>query len=128
MERRVKEAKAIPAGPEAIGGSGGVAPSEWPPYCPSPAIVNAMLLLQERWVLFIIHALLVEPLGFNELSRRATGVSAATLTQRLDLLEKRGVLLKRVVSTMPPRTEYRLTDKGMALRSVMDAIEAWAVQ
>jgi DNA-binding HxlR family transcriptional regulator len=87
-----------------------------------------MLLLQERWVLFIVHALLVEPLGFNELSRRATGVSAATMTQRLDLLEKRGLLSKRVLSTMPPRTEYRLTQRGAALRPVMEAIEAWAAR
>jgi DNA-binding HxlR family transcriptional regulator len=86
-----------------------------------------MLLLQERWVLFIVHALLAEPLGFNEISRRATGVSPATLSQRLDLLEREGLLTKRVISTMPPRTEYRLTPEGEALRSVVQAVEAWAL-
>lgn len=85
-----------------------------------------MLLLQERWVLFIVYALLEQPLGFNELSRRATGVSAATLTQRLGLLETRDILTKRVISTMPPRTEYKLTARGEALRPVFDAIQAWA--
>jgi DNA-binding HxlR family transcriptional regulator len=29
---------------------------------------------------------------------------------------------------MPPRTEYRLTEKGAALRPVMDAIEVWATR
>jgi len=102
--------------------------SNRPAFCPSPAMVDALLLLQERWVMFIVHALLVEPLGFNELSRRATGVSAATMKQRLDLLEGKRVLTKRVLSTMPPRTEYRLTDKGMALRPVLEAVEAWAAR
>jgi DNA-binding HxlR family transcriptional regulator len=50
------------------------------------------------------------------------------MTQRLDLLEKRGLLSKRVLSTMPPRTEYRLTGRGAALRPVMEAIEAWAAR
>ena len=101
-------------------------PDAWPDHCPSPAVVNAMLLLQERWVLFIVAALLREPLGFNEISRRATGVSAATLSQRLELLEQHGVLSKRILSAMPPRTEYRLTGKGEGLRPVIEAIETWA--
>jgi DNA-binding HxlR family transcriptional regulator len=101
-------------------------PDDRPEYCPPPSTVDAMLLLQERWVLFVVHALLAGPLGFNELNRRATGVSAATLSQRLVLLEQRGILTKRVLSTMPPRTEYRLTRKGAGLRPVIDAISAWA--
>jgi DNA-binding HxlR family transcriptional regulator len=86
-----------------------------------------MLVLQERWVLFIVHALLSGPLGFNEISRRATGVSSATLSQRLELLEREGLLSKRVLSTMPPRTEYRLTASGEALRPVLEAVELWSL-
>ncbi len=97
-----------------------------PDHCPEPSTTDALLLLQERWVLFIIHALLREPLGFNELSRRATGVSPATLAQRLELLEREGLVTRRVLSTMPPRTEYRLTPDGAALAPVMAAVEAWA--
>lgn len=128
MDKKVNKRKTEPTSSEPAGEASSAAGTTWPAYCPSPAVVDAMLLLQERWVLFIVHALLVEPLGFNELSRRATGVSAATMTQRLDLLEKRGLLSKRVLSTMPPRTEYRLTERGAALRPVMEAIEAWAAR
>jgi DNA-binding HxlR family transcriptional regulator len=88
--------------------------------------VEALLLLQERWVLFIVQALLAEPLGFNEISRRATGVSAATLSQRLELLERRGVLTRHVISSAPPKTEYRLTTQGEGLRPVLDAIRNWS--
>ena len=89
-------------------------------------MVEALLLLQERWVLFIVQALLAEPLGFNEISRRATGVSAATLSQRLELLERRGVLTRHVISSAPPKTEYRLTAQGEGLRPVLDAIRNWS--
>jgi len=36
---------------------------------------NSMLVLQERWVLFIVQALLAGPLAFNKIGRRATGPS-----------------------------------------------------
>jgi DNA-binding HxlR family transcriptional regulator len=101
------------------------APSTLLDGCPAPETTAAFLLLQERWVLFIIHALLEEPLGFNELSRRATGVSSATLAQRLELLEREGIITKQVLSTMPPRTEYKLTKDGARLKLAIEAIGAW---
>ncbi len=102
------------------------APDGWPAYCPDPATTAAFLLLQERYVLFVVHALLGGPLGFNELNRRATGVSPATLSQRLERLEAEGVVRKEVLSAMPPRTLYSLTPEGMALAPVLEAIGAWA--
>lgn len=60
-------------------------------------------------MLFIVNGLMDGPLGFNELSRRASGVNATTLSQRMDLLEKHGIVEKTVFSTIPPRTNYKLT-------------------
>jgi DNA-binding HxlR family transcriptional regulator len=48
------------------------------------------------------------------------------MTQRLSLIDQARVLTKRVLSAMPPRTEYQLTDKRMELSPVLDAIEKWA--
>jgi DNA-binding HxlR family transcriptional regulator len=83
------------------------------------------LILQEKWVLFIIHSLLEGPIGFNELSRRAQGINTTTLTQRLMLLEQNGIVKRTVYSMMPPRTTYELTETGLALREVIDAIARW---
>ena len=105
-------------GPETIPG---------PRYCSEPKALRAFSLMQERWVVFIVASLLSEPLGFNELSRRATGVNPATLKQRLCLLEEEGVITKTVLSTMPPRTEYRLTKAGERLRTVIDALARWGI-
>jgi DNA-binding HxlR family transcriptional regulator len=88
---------------------------------------KAFMLLQERWVLLTLDALLSGPLGFNELSRRANCViNNTTLSQRLDLLEDNGIVERTVHSTIPPRTSYELTAKGRALKPVLEAIYTWA--
>jgi DNA-binding HxlR family transcriptional regulator len=85
-----------------------------------------VLLLQEKWMLFIVRSLMDGPLGFNELSRRARGVNTTTLSQRMDILEKEGLVTKTIYSTIPPRTSYELTGAGKALRKVIDAITQWS--
>ena len=91
-------------------------------FCP---VHESIDLLQEKWVLHIVRALLDEGRGFNDLSR-AVGVNAATLSQRLEKLEQLGIVHKEVESTMPPRTHYTLTNAGRELQQVIDAIDAWA--
>jgi DNA-binding HxlR family transcriptional regulator len=49
-----------------------------------------------------------------------------TLAQRLLELEGAGLLERRVIDARPPRVEYVLTDEGRRLRSVLDALAAYA--
>ncbi len=93
--------------------------------CP---VYDSIDLLQEKWVLHIIRALLGAPHGFNELARAVGGVNTTTLAARLDRLEREGIVSKTVESTMPPRTRYALTEAGVALQGVIDAIDGWARQ
>ena len=88
------------------------------------AFLRGALLLQEKWVLLIVHSLLGGSISFNELMRRG-GVNTTTLAQRLSLLEGAGVLTKTIHSTMPPRTSYALTEAGQALRPVLNSIAEW---
>ena len=93
------------------------------------SLAAAAMLLQERWVLLILAVLLRAGgagLGFAELRRRAGGVNPTTLTDRLELLERERIVARRVLSTTPPRTEYRLTEAGEALRATLEALEDWA--
>jgi DNA-binding HxlR family transcriptional regulator len=43
----------------------------------------------------------------------------------LKTLEDAGVIERRLYETHPPRAEYRLTDKGAALRPVLKALREW---
>lgn len=92
-------------------------------FCP---VHDSIDLLQEKWVLHIVRALLDGARGFNELSRAVGGVNTTTLAARLERLEREGIVSKTVESTMPPRTRYELTEGGVALQGVIDAIGAWA--
>ena len=92
-------------------------------FCPVHESIN---VLQEKWVLHIIRSLLQGACGFNELSRAVGGCNPKTLAQRLERLERLGIINKTVCSTMPPRTEYALTPAGIELQEVIDAIDRWA--
>ena len=61
--------------------------------CPAIAAIE---LLQEKWVLFIVRSLLQGAKGFNELRREVGGCNPSTLSERLDTLEKRGIITKTV--------------------------------
>jgi DNA-binding HxlR family transcriptional regulator len=91
-------------------------------FCP---VYFSIDLLQEKWTLHIIRALLGGPLGFNELGR-TVGANPSTLTQRLERLEAVGIVERTVLSVMPPRTSYTLSGAGMELQSVIDALACWA--
>ena len=92
-------------------------------FCPVREYIN---VLQEKWVMHIVRALLDGPLGFNELGRRIGGANPRTLSQRLERLESLGIVEKRVCSTMPPRTAYELTRAGAELDEVIAAIDRWS--
>jgi DNA-binding HxlR family transcriptional regulator len=90
-------------------------------YCPVYACIE---LLQEKWILHIVRSLLAGPMGFNDLGR-AIGANPSTLAQRLERLERSGVVERTVHSVMPPRTSYALTSAGRDLQDVIDAIDRW---
>lgn len=90
-------------------------------FCP---VYTSIDLLQEKWTLHIIRTLLTGPQGFNELGR-AIGANPSTLAQRLEGLERLGVVQRTVHSHMPPRTSYALTNAGRDLQDVIEAIDRW---
>ena len=87
-------------------------------FCPIYASIE---LLQEKWTLHIIRALLQGPQGFNELGR-SVGANPSTLAQRLEHLETIGIVRRTVQSVMPPRTSYALTPAGVGLQEVIDTL------
>lgn len=91
-------------------------------YCPVHAAIQ---LLQEKWTLHIVRALLDGPMGFNELGRAVGGCNPATLKLRLDHLEELSVVTRTVHSYMPPRTSYELAPAGVDLQRVITAIDGW---
>ena len=63
---------------------------------------------------------------FNELKQAVGEIPPRTLAQRLVELEQAGLLERRVIDARPPRVEYTLTDEGHRLKTVLDALAAYA--
>src|SRR6059036_4265119 len=82
--------------------------------------------LTKVWTLPVIHALgLKEPARFNELKRRIQGISATSLAERLNELDQRKIIERKVYPETPPREEYESTTKGMELRALLGDLAEW---
>ncbi|MFE7129742.1 winged helix-turn-helix transcriptional regulator [Streptomyces sp. NPDC057638] len=84
--------------------------------------------IANKWVFLIIEALGERTLRFSELRNEVDGISHKMLTQNLRMLERNGLVDRRVYPTVPPRVEYTLTEPGRALRATVDAICGWTHQ
>ena len=91
-------------------------------FCP---VVATMDLLGQKWTLHVLRALVDGKKRFNELAHALGGVNSRTLRKRLAALEAEGMLLRRVVSQIPPWVEYELTEKGRTLNGVIEAVDRW---
>ena len=84
-------------------------------------------LLERRWTVSILWASYEGASRFNEFRQSVGEIPPTTLAQRLVELEDAGLLERSVVDARPPRVEYRLTDEGLRLKRVVDALAAWAL-
>jgi DNA-binding HxlR family transcriptional regulator len=100
----------------------GPMPKRYGQACP---VAQALGFLGERWTLLVIRDLLIRPRKFQDLRESLSGVTPAVLSNRLKLLEGRGIVARRLYTEHPPRAEYALTTRGLELRSVVRALGIW---
>ncbi|MFH8407143.1 winged helix-turn-helix transcriptional regulator [Streptomyces sp. NPDC018019] len=81
--------------------------------------------IANKWALLIIEALGERTLRFSELRNEVEGISHKMLTQNLRMLERNGLVDRKVHPTVPPRVEYTLTEPARALRATVDAMCGW---
>lgn len=95
------------------------------------AVALTAELIAAKWTPLIVHDLSEGPRRFMQLEHACPGISPRTLSERLDNLERQGVLLRRSYPESPPRVEYELTDKGRALLPIIRQMRrfghAWLV-
>jgi len=95
------------------------------------AVAATAEIIGTKWTSLILHDLSEGPRRFMELEHSCPGISPRTLSERLDMLEGQGVLMRRSYPESPPRVEYELTEKGRALLPVIREMRrfgrAWMV-
>jgi DNA-binding HxlR family transcriptional regulator len=87
---------------------------------------TAAAIVAAKWKPRIVRELAAAgPAGFGDLKRRLGSVSNKVLADDLDALQEYGVVDRSVVSEEPLRVEYRLTEGGRALDTLLDDLSAW---
>jgi DNA-binding HxlR family transcriptional regulator len=96
--------------------------------CDTHPMGRAIRLIGDMWTLLIVYNLLNGTRRFGELLDAMGNVSPKTLSHRLKMLEEMGFVDRLAYAEIPPRVEYRLTEKGLALVDIMKAIGQFAEQ
>ncbi len=76
-------------------------------------------VFEKKWNLRIVRELYCNNLGFNELKTRIKSITQGVLSQRLQELEKHGLIHKAVLKQKPLTVEYSLDSK------VKDMLSCW---
>lgn len=65
---------------------------------------------------------------FKELERQIEGINTRMLVKELKQLEGNGIVTRKVCAQVPPKVEYSLTEKGIALKKVLIEMKNWGDQ
>lgn len=88
------------------------------------SVAGALELVGDRWTLLLLRDFGLGLTRFDEF-QESTGISNTTLTTRLRELETHGIVERVAYQERPPRHEYRLTEKGRDLWTVLTALREW---
>lgn len=92
------------------------------------AAAHALDLVGERWALLVVRELILGPKRFTDLRGGVPGASANLLSQRLRELEDAGVVRRRALGPPAGTNAYELTEWGLGLEPVLQALGRWGVQ
>jgi DNA-binding HxlR family transcriptional regulator len=94
------------------------------------SIAGALEAIGDRWAVLILRDLMFGLSKYEDL-RRSTGVTHATLSDRLKHLEENELISRRRYQTNPERYEYVLTRKGsdtvLLAHALLQIGDKWAV-
>ena len=97
-------------------------------YDDACGMAHALDLIGERWALLVMRELMFGPKRFSDIRADLPGISANTLTQRLEGLEAAGIVIR---SQLPPPASgqvYELTEWGYQSKPIMGALGRWATR
>ena len=79
-----------------------------------------------KYKMTILYTLMeFEVVRYNELQRYIKGISYKTLSLSLKELEHDGLILRKEYPQIPPKVEYRLSERGKSLMPILDGMCDW---
>lgn len=92
------------------------------------ATAHALDLIGDRWAMPIMRELLLGPKRFTDLRASLPGISANVLTQRLEGLEARHLLVRRRLPPPASAQVYELTPWGYEAEPLVQVLGRWAAR
>ncbi len=95
-------------------------------YC---SIARALDVAGDRWTLLIVRELLLQgPCRFTDVKNGLPGIAANLLSARLKELEDAGLLSREDAPPPVATVLYTLTEDGVALEPVLQALGRWGLR
>ncbi len=93
--------------------------------CPLNYTMN---LIGTKWKPLILFHLLEGALRSGILQKKIQGISNKMFTQTVRDLEKDGLIYRKVYPVVPPKVEYKLSDKGKSLEKILRSLDKWGLE
>jgi DNA-binding HxlR family transcriptional regulator len=90
--------------------------------CP---FTRAIGTIGNKWKPIIINVIGTRSIRFGQLDAIVPHISRKVLTEQLKELEEDGLLERIAYKEIPPRVEYRLSEKGLAFLPILESIKEW---
>ena len=92
------------------------------------AVNDTLNVVNGKWKLPIMGALLFGKRRFRDLERDIPNITPRMLSKELKDLEANGIIKRTVHSTTPLVVEYELTKSGISFSEVLDVMVQWGMQ
>lgn len=92
------------------------------------AVNDTLNVVNGKWKLPIMGALLFGKKRFRELEREIPNITPRMLSKELKDLEANGIVKRTVRGTIPVTVEYELTKSGNSFKEVLDVMVQWGLQ
>jgi len=90
--------------------------------CP---FTRAIGTIGNKWKPIIINVIGTRSIRFGQLDAIIPLISRKVLTEQLKELEEDGLLERLAYKEIPPRVEYKLSEKGLAFLPILEKIKEW---
>jgi len=94
--------------------------------CP---VENTFRVVGKKFTVLILRDMMnFHKSRFNQFLESVEGINPKTLSVRLREMERNGLIQRKVFPETPIRIEYYITEKGKALKPILEQMAAFSIQ
>ena len=95
-------------------------------FCASNcSFTRAIGTIGNKWKPILLNVIGTRTIRFGQLDSIVPLISRKVLAEQLKELEEDGLLERLAYKELPPRVEYKLSEKGLAFLPILEYIKEW---